>query len=180
MKNLGIITLALVFILTSCAKQISSLPEASQTGANSFGSKIDGGLWGPMKLGIIPTAPILEARFSADNTIFINARNFAASPNESEMEICLKNVIKPGIIQLNQSTAVYPSESASYAHFVRRKVTPVNEWITSPQFTGWVNVTRIDRDSRIISGTFEFEAGNFFGSASPITVTEGRFDVTIQ
>ena len=178
MKNLLFIALA-VLSLTSCTKEITSLPEQTQTGTNTFGAKIDGSLWGPMKFGIAQTAPILEARFADNNSVFIIARNLASSPNETEMEIYLQNIQKTGTIHLNQNTYAFPSHSGSYAFFIKRKLMPIEEWITSSQLGGWVNISKIDRDAKIISGTFEFQANSKYG-ATPLNVTEGRFDVQIQ
>lgn len=178
MKNLLLV--ALVWLsLSSCTKEIKTLPPPTETGSNSFGAKINGTNWGPMKFGIAQTAPILEARFADNNSIYINARNFSSSPTETEMEIYLKNILKPGTVTLNQNTSIYPNESGSYAYYVKRKITPIDEWLTNEQFTGTVTVTKIDREARIISGSFEFQAASLRGG-NPINVTEGRFDVRIQ
>lgn len=179
MKNVLLLAVALI-VFISCGRQITALPQTTQAGTNTFGAKINGSLWGPAKFGVVQTAPILAARFAADNSVVITARNFSSSPTETEMEICLKNIQKTGMIYLNQSTAVSPNETASYGYFVRRKIRPVEEWITNNQLGGWVNVTRYDPESRVIAGTFEFQAANILGGSAPITVTEGRFDVTIQ
>ena len=170
----------LVLTLASCKKEITELPEATETGANTFGAKLDGTFWGPRKFGIAPTTPILEARFSINNSVYINARDFSSSPTETEFEIYLQNVTGPGTIFLNQNTGNYPNNNASYAYYIKRKFMPLNEWITSTQYTGVVNVTRFDVVNRIVSGTFEFMAGSTDGTAAPINVTEGRFDVKVQ
>lgn len=180
MKNtILLLSLAAAFGFTSCKKEIKSLPEPTQTGANTFGAVVNGENWGPLKAGIMPTLPVLEARFSADSSVFINARNFSRTPTETEMEIYIKNLRNPGTYLLNQTTDAYPSHAASYAFFVKRKVNVEDEWITGPNATGQVQVTKIDWESRIISGTFSFTANARYGSA-PLSVTEGRFDVKIQ
>lgn len=171
---------AFVFVaLSACKKDIKSLPEETQAGAGTFGAKINGENWGPLKAGILPTAPILEARFTAGNSIVINARNFSRTPIETEMEIYLKNVEATGTYLLNQNTAPYPNNTASYAYYLKRNVNLEDEWITSPAATGQVVVTKIDVPNKIIAGTFQFTANAKYGSA-PINVTEGRFDVKIQ
>jgi hypothetical protein len=164
---------------SSCKKEIKSLPEETQTGAGTFGAKINGENWGPLKAGILPTAPLLEARFSGDNSIFINARNFSRTPIETEMEIYLKDVTATGTYPLNQNTTKAPSQSASYAYYVKRNINIEDEWITGSAATGQVVVTKIDIPGRTISGTFQFTANARYGSA-PITVTDGRFDMKIQ
>lgn len=178
MKHLLLI--AIIFSsFSSCKKEIETLPDTTQTGANTFGAKINGENWGPLKAGLLPTLPILEARFAGDSSIFINARNFSRTPVETEMEIYIKNVAAPGIYALNQATEIYPGESASYAYYVKRNFSITDEWITSSTATGQVQVTKIDWANKNIAGTFSFTANAKYGSAS-IFVTEGRFDVKIQ
>ena len=178
MKNLLFIVLTLA-ILSSCKKEIETLPDTTETGANTFGAKINGENWGPLGFGIVPTAPTLEASFAADSSIFINARNFSRSPVETEMQIYLKNVSAPGSYLLNQNTAVAPGHSASYAYYIKRNFSVTDEWITSTTATGQVQVTKMDWANKIISGSFSFTADAKYGSA-PISVTEGRFDIKIQ
>lgn len=164
---------------SSCKKEIENLPDATQSGAGTFGAKVNGENWGPLKAGIVPTAPLLEARFAAGNSVVINARNFSRTPIETEMEIYLKGVTGPGTYQLNQTTNAYPNQSASYAYYVKRNLNIEDEWITSTAATGEVVITRFDTASRILAGTFRFTANAKYGSA-PLTVTEGRFDVKVQ
>jgi Family of unknown function (DUF6252) len=164
--------------LFSCKKEVSELPPATQTGANTFGCKVDGKLWVPAGFGIVPTAPTLEARFGADY-LYINARNFSSSPNETEFELFIKNITIPGNYALN-TTVSYPVASDSYGYYVHRNITPGNEWITSSQYTGTVTFTRVDRMNHIVSGTFAFQAINLYNAPQPVNVTEGRFDVITQ
>jgi len=164
--------------LLSCSKDVTELPTATQTGANTFGCKVDGKFWVPAGFGIIPTAPILESRV-AGTDIFINARNFSSSPTETEFELFIKDVNGPGTYPLNTTTG-YPNGNVSYGYYVHRKITPDNEWITSAQYTGTVTITKFDMVNHIISGTFEFQAINLYNAPQPIAVTEGRFDVIPQ
>src|SRR5689334_7374560 len=83
-------------LLFSCKKNIDELPSPTETGANTFGACVDGALWGPIGFGIAPTAPILEARYSGNHSVFITARNFGSSPTETEMEIYIRNITAPG------------------------------------------------------------------------------------
>lgn len=171
MKKL-IAFLALVFFLTSCKKNISELPEAPGTGSETFGAAVNGKLWIPQKFGIMPSAQILEARYEPGNSVVINARNFASSPNESEFEFRVNNITSPGVYPLN-------AESGNSAYYVERKITPTGEWKTNAQYTGQVTITVDDRTNRILAGTFAFQAGSLYNDA-PISVTDGRFDVRVQ
>ncbi len=96
MKNLRYL-ICIVFFVASCKKQVTELPAATATGANTFGALVNGALWSPKGFGIVPTAPILEARYQLNGSIIINARNFASSPKETEFEIFIKETIDPGI-----------------------------------------------------------------------------------
>jgi len=180
MKSIERFFLFTLVIILSCKKNVSELPVPSQNGSNIFGCSIDGSLWVPAKFGVVPSAPILEARYGGNNSVFINARNFSSSPTETEFEIYLENVTAAGTYFLNKNTGIYPSNSASYAYYVKRKVTPENEWMTNTQYTGKVEVTALDSINKFISGTFEFEAINLYNDPTPIRVTQGRFDVKIQ
>lgn len=177
-----LVVLASALVLISCKKDVESLPDPTQTGANTFGAKLDGEFWVPQKFGIAPTAPILEARYSGNNSVFVNARNFSSSPTETEFEIYLRNITETGTgtILLNQQTNKYPQEIASYGYFIKRKFMPLGEWITGAQHTGSVTISRLDTVNNIISGTFQFTAASTDNTADPIVVSEGRFDVKIQ
>lgn len=165
-------------MLFSCKKETSELPPATQIGANTFGCRVDGEFWVPSGFGIVPTAPILEARFVADD-LYINARNFSTSPTETEFEIFIKGVTATGDYLLNTTTG-YPGGSVSYGYYVHRRFTPDNEWITSAQYTGTVTITKIDTITRFVSGTFGFNAINLYNTSQLLAVTEGRFDVRLQ
>jgi hypothetical protein len=178
MKSLFFILLTFAFF--ACKKEVTELPEATQTGANTFGALLNGAYWVPKGFGFAQTTPIVEARYSANNSIFINARNFASSPKETEFEIYIKDFNGVGTYILNQTTNKFPNQTASYGYYEERKFTIDNEWKTNNQYTGRVIVSYYNANEKIVSGTFEFEAINVYGDPKPITVTEGRFDVRIQ
>lgn len=179
MKHLTFL-LCSCFFLIACEKDIESLPEATQTGAHTFGARVDGELWVPQKSALSSSDLLLEARFSGTNGVFINARNFSASPTETEFEIYLENVTGTGTYLLNQNTDKYPNESASYGYFIKRQLMPLNDWITGAVHTGSVTLTRYDIPNGIISGIFEFNAKSIDSTAATLKVTDGRFDIKIQ
>lgn len=179
MKNV-LLLLSSFMILAGCKKSVDSLPEASQTGANIFGLKLDGQFWIPQKFAGI-NAPILSAQLSgaSQNDLILRAENFASEPVETEFKLYIKNITGTGTYQFNQNTDLNNTES-SYAYYVKRKINPLNEWITSSQYTGSVTITKWDLPNMIVSGIFEFKAGSMDSSAAPITVTDGRFDIRLQ
>lgn len=178
MKTVIAVLLLVSFI--SCKKNVDELPPATQNGANTFGCRIDGSIWVPQKNAIFPGAAILEARQLPDKNLFINARNFASSPNETEFEIFIQNMTGPGTYTFN-TTLTDPSATANYVYYVKRNINPINEWMTSADYTGTVTITAYsDTSLRFVSGTFQLQAINLYNNPQPITVTEGRFDVQIQ
>ncbi|MGZ3950363.1 MAG: DUF6252 family protein [Flavisolibacter sp.] len=180
MKNTFVV-LASLLLLFGCKKSIDTLPVATQTGANTFGLKLNGQFWVPQSFAGI-NAPILNAQLSGSNLndLIITAQNFASEPTESQFNLYVKDISGPGIYQLNQTTNIYPGASSSYAYYVKRKINPINEWMTTAKHTGTVTITKWDKTNGIVSGTFEFSGGSLDGSADTITVTEGRFDVKLQ
>lgn len=178
MKNKLILSAFVITLLISCKKEITELPEPTQTGSNTFGAKINGQLWAPQGFGAIPASNLLEARFIG-NDLIINANNFASSPNETGFEIRIIGVTGTGTYPLN-TTVSHPGFSASYAYYVKRNLTPQNEWITSATSTGSVTLTKVDQANKIVSGTFRFDALNLYNTPEPLSVTEGRFDIKLQ
>lgn len=177
-KNL----LAVLFfsmLLTSCKKEVTDedMPAATQTGANTFGARVNGQVWIPQRFGTIPASNLLEARMIG-NDLIINARNFANSPNETEFEIRVIGVTTTGTFSLN-TNVTHPSFANSYAYYVKRNLTPSNEWVTSSGYTGSVTITRFDLSANIVSGTFQFNALNIYNSPEPLSVTDGRFDIKL-
>ena len=178
MKTKALFYIATILLISSCTKEVTELPEATQTGANTFGCKVDGNFWVPAGFGIVPTAPILEARMVSGNTLIINARNFSKSPTETEFEFRIKNVTGPGEYLLNSDVS-HPSLDNSYVYYVLRKVNPLNEWLTSSQYSGRVLITRLETGANaFVSGTFELDAVSEDDN-SVIHITEGRFDVRL-
>jgi Family of unknown function (DUF6252) len=176
MKKISIACIVIA-LLSSCKKEVTELSAASQTGANTFSAKVNGVFWAPQGFGPFPANDILEARMSGHD-ITINARNFSSSPNETEFQLTIYNVTAPGTYLFN-TNVIHPNGAASYGYYVKRNFTPQNEWLTSSTYTGHVTISRIDDANRIVSGTFEFNAGSIYNSGV-LSVTEGRFDVRIQ
>ena len=166
------------FFLAACSKKVEELPPATQTGANTFGAKVNGEFWIPKSFGPLSN-DILEARFFNNNDLRIRAANYSSSPTETEFEIFIKEVKTPGVYQLN-STVNFATMTAGYGYFVKRKFTPENEWITSVSSTGSVTISRVDTINKIVSGTFQFNGGSLYNAGEILPVTEGRFDLKIK
>jgi hypothetical protein len=143
------VAIAALVVLVSCKKEVSELPAPTETGAGTFGAKVNGAYWVPQGFGVVPTASILEVNYGPERSIILRARNFAASPTEKEFEIFLLNVTRPGDYLLNKATQAYPAQTANYAYYIERRLRPLNEWMTNAQYTGVVHITKADSVNRI-------------------------------
>lgn len=174
MKNTILFVFSLM-MLVSCKKEVKELPPATTSGANTLGLKLNGEIWVPQGFAGLPDNDILKARLLG-NVLIITAQNFSSSPTETEFEIKIFGVTGTGTYQLNANTS-YPSGPASYGYHVKRRVNPLDEWITSAAQTGTVVITRLDTSAQIVSGTFQFNAQNLLNASQTISVTDGRFDL---
>lgn len=174
MKNI-LLACVSVIALASCKKEIKELPPATQTGANTFGLKINGEMWVPQGFAGISADDLLKAR-KLGNILIITAQNFASSPTETEFEMKLYGITGAGTYLLNTNTN-YPNGPTNYGYHVKRKLTPLDEWITSAAQNGSVTISKLDTVARIVSGTFQFNAENDMDASRTIAVTEGRFDI---
>jgi hypothetical protein len=166
-------------ILASCKKHFSEedMPPATQTGANTFGARVNGEVWIPHQFGVLPANDLLDAYFAGPD-LTITANNFAASPTETGFKIFIKDVTTTGTYHFNAD--VYPNFSGNYAYYVKRRIQPINEWVTNASYTGTVTITKLDSINHIVSGTFQFNMINLQSTPEPLNVTEGRFDIRID
>lgn len=142
----------------------TTLPEATQTGANTGGALVDGKVW-VAKI----EQPNLDpggnnTQYSLTNGEYnlqivlreLNNNNnkivFSVSDN---IEITAKNYILTAC-RLEQSSQIY---DVAYGNNI-----------------GSLNITKFDKQNKIVSGTFNFEANNINGNGNKIVITEGRFD----
>lgn len=167
-----------LLLLTACNKEVDELPAATQTGANTFGAKVDGIMWVPKGFGPFPASNLLEARFTTPTSILINARNFASSPNETGFEILVSGVTGTGNYALNTDVTL-PAVSG-YGYYLKNRLTPQDEWYTSAEYTGTVTISRLDVANKIVAGTFWFNALSIYNAPHTIRVTEGRFDIKFK
>lgn len=174
MKKAFIISLLFLSFL-SCKKEVTELPPATQTGANTFGLKLNGEMWIPRGFAGLPDNDKLIARLLG-NVLIVTAQDLSSSPTETEFELRIFGVTGTGTYSLNTNTS-YPSGPTNYGYHVKRRFNPLDEWITSATQTGSVSITRLDTTAHIVSGTFQFNAQNLVNAAQTISVTEGRFDV---
>lgn len=139
------------------------LPAETASGLNTFGCRVNGQVFVPK--GSPFNGPVLSASYTRGNVIFVDAIN--RSTNQS-MQIKLVNVSVVGTYSFNDTTS-------HRARFRDTSSETECEYLTNNQHTGWVEITKLDVNSRIIAGRFAFKA--YSSRCQTVEVTEGRFDV---
>jgi len=159
-----------------CKKE-TPLPQATQSGANTLGCKINGKAW----IAEDSNQPFnrtfgVEGEYQGPiikdirNCVWIRARR----NDRTLLHLYIRQVNKPGVYPLNLSTDARPGALVPYSYGFY--FASPNEFMTDPGHTGQVIITRADTVNGIISGTFEF-TGYDPQTKQTISVTEGRFDV---
>jgi hypothetical protein len=168
---------SLVLLLgTSCKKErspLEQLPAATQSGANTMGCLVDGELFRPVSenYGI---KPISVSRFSTRDMDIA----FTRQEDDAHRGIILflDLVRGPGTYPLDQVARINFSGSPSYGYYKTYTPEPDRKYVTGPDVSGQVIITRLDTVAKVVAGTFEFTARQLNGTAT-VRVTDGRFDL---
>lgn len=171
-------------VLNSCSKE--KLPEATQTGANTFGCKINGKTWIPNGThDLFVSIPALYSSFFQHNGIRwlnISARkdpslinNEDDSYDDLSLTVALPVSTNDTIINKNcYACNLYCPYSS-----MRLQIQGLFNgacYATDSLHPGLIHFSKIDTLNRIFSGDFEFSAFDK-NTGNTISVTEGRFDV---
>lgn len=162
MKN---VLLSLLILLASCKKNDNSpLPEATQQGKNTFGCLLDGQVFLPT-----PSHNVFQPITALQGYFYRHEIGVRVYGEQGQMYLTLRDAFQPGTYPLGEtSTGNFASLNRSMGLFY-----------TSSTRGGSLTLTRIDTVARIMAGTFEFSALDYYhgGTGSTIAVTSGRFDV---
>ena len=182
------IVFLIVMIFTGCLKDLfdEKLPEATKTGANTFGCKVNGKSWIPDgSHGFFVSIPALSAHIyqsQGRKFFYISARKDPSILNKEEdsyddMDFDVILPANPGEVIINEtcSNCGLACPYSSLRFFVKG-LTNGACYMTSFTHTGKIQFSRIDTLNRIVSGRFEFSAIDN-NTAKTINVTDGRFDV---
>jgi hypothetical protein len=180
MKNSSLSLLACLLCLTfaSCSKKVNikpnTLPPATQTGANTFGTDINGKVFVPAPcLGCIGNGSGLRASYA------LNKFSIDAEYNDAN----LSNYISIYMGTLN-GKGNYPigynrgNSSDTYCSVSISNANEGSNYLNDAGHVGTITITRFDTTKRIISGTFNFTAVNNQAMDSVAIVNNGRFDIT--
>lgn len=171
MKNaLQYLPLLFLFLL-SCKDDDAQpeLPPATQTGERTFGAYVNGEVWVPKGRPHMfqSSLSVIYDPGYAGGILNISAfRDLGeGSSNNEEIKIYMSHLNKEGVYSLNNpdiGTALFYSPDCNY---LRKE--DVNQ-------EGTLEITRLDMQEGIVSGTFEFTLAK--EGCDTIRVTDGRFD----
>ncbi len=164
-----------------------TLPEATQTGKNTFGCYINGKLLTPRDgTGTFNSAD-RGMKYSGlgegPNYLYneLKVRDFKSGTG-GLLKLHLTELHQNGIgyFIINESNCEGQLEANQTINITVRcwnENTNSFEWFCSVQDTGTINISRYDFENRIISGTFSCSAKNKDDSNDIIEITDGRFDI---
>jgi hypothetical protein len=177
MKNL---LLLLVLVTASCSKDNDTqynpqLPATTQTGAWTFGCKINGVIMIPQdaKIQGNPGGGLVKGLSFSDNLVSKSIEAVDALYNRGGVIIKFPN----SIIDAGEYT-IQPIEggfATTWANVLYMQVTKNGKFYGSIENTGKINISR--NDNTTLSGTFYCKLKNRDNANDIIEVTEGRFDI---
>lgn len=176
MKHLSFIFLCVsAFVIitgTNCKKNNpeAGLPPATQEGKNTCGFLVNGKVWTPRGDNGYPNLICVY-----DETFMGGAFNINGYSYESDFRTSFvvsgRDIKNTGIYKLNlnidQSVRFSTYDYTNYCAY---------EWYdTIPNHNAFLNITKLDKVNRIVSGTFEFAL--IKPGCNPVRITKGRFDM---
>ena len=173
MKHISLITI-LILILTgssNCKKGGlfgEKLPAATQEGKNTCGFLVNGKVWLPRGDNGYPNLSC-----SYDETYMggaFNINGYRYEPNSTTSTgfvVAGNNITNVGLYKLNLSE----TKIGRYDIAMR----PSGSYDTIPNHNAFLHITKLDKQKRIVSGTFEFSL--IKPNCQEIRITQGRFDM---
>lgn len=169
MKNL-ILASILTLCFFSCKDRESDpnvLPEATQSGKNTAGALVDGKVWIATTEFIYPKGTYCE-NFGNKTKIALDLRQIK---NKGSNSIEIIAVIEGFELNKTYTISENPEVGYNFANYTNGNGV---SFLTNPNYTGKIKITRLDLQNQIVSGTFEFKAVDDNGNI--VNITDGRFD----
>jgi hypothetical protein len=172
MKQLLLFTIAALLVL-SCRKKNSQkeaeLPPETQTGAYTFGCKVDGKVFVPKdgrgKPGLFAQYVNLGNGPGGGWYLNIPAINWKDSPIEGI------SITTDSLLLIEGRNYNFKNMKGSVQAFYSKTI----EYQKRDNESGSLHITKFDQSKRILSGTFSFVGTSSNGEK--VNVTDGRFDI---
>lgn len=179
MKHLSFIFLcfsAIVIITgTNCKKNNpeAGLPPATQEGKNTCGFLVNGKIWTPRGDNGYPNLSCSYDETYNGGTLGLSGYRYENnSTTSTHFVVGGNNLSSVGIYKLNLSS----NQEGRYSIAIRPTGSCFYEWYdTVPNHNAFLNITKLDKVNRIVSGTFEFALVK--PGCDTIRITKGRFDM---
>ena len=186
-------TTLILLLLLGCSKDddtnefTPTLPEATQTGKNTFGCYIDGVLLTPRNgsgaNGFPDTGMSFSALGEAPNYVYneINIRDFKSGTGaQLDIHIIDLHANGEGTYTINESNCednVDANNNINIRCRLLDQQTQTYKWYCSIEDGGTLIITRYDYENGIVSGTFNCTVRNNDNPQDLIEITQGRFDI---
>jgi hypothetical protein len=180
------LTLVIVLTVAGCKKtetpkptltELEKLPPITQTGANTFGCLINGVAWLPNGTKPSNGGPNISVDIDP------NYLGGFFSVNVHKYNEIAGNYIYTGLIGCRDTGMYIIGSNSMVIQYAKRINNDICEISTSEINTlksGFLRVTKYDRNSNIYSGIFEFKLYNPTSNCGDtIRITNGRFDVKL-
>jgi hypothetical protein len=172
----GLLIFSITILCVACKEPIDFLPPATQTGQNTLGFLVDGkpyipeGTSGLFSTNIAIRGGLMGSHFGSG--LALHFSTYGSKDNNGVITVHLDNY-KLGINPVNNG-------NWAKADLIGRKYFATysrnDGWfLSSSAHKGWINLTKADSVSGIVSGTFEFILADTTGRT--VSITDGRFDL---
>jgi hypothetical protein len=178
MKTYLILLAFITVCLVQCRKpgsakrtDVPGLPPATQTGENTFGFLLNGTTWvpeGPNNLSID-----FDTGFKNGILGIVAYRKINAT-NSTQIVIGISDSLNFMTIPISKSTA---KNHLGFANYSNSAFCSYHQNDDSTYSLGKITISRLDRQNRIIAGSFECKLFNRLCSRDTIIITNGRFDM---
>ena len=153
--------------------ELSKLPPATQTGANTFGCLVNG-------QAFLPGGSVVTSHLQCNYIYTAGGYHFTVAADNKTGNNVIKNVIIG-----TDSLMIAQGQTFAFKPFIAGNALALfisidnsgnqNEYATTNSVSGQLIITKLDEVNQIVSGTFYFNAIN--SAKDTVKVTDGRFDM---
>jgi hypothetical protein len=176
MKHISIIAILLLILTssTNCKKGSlfgDKLPAATQEGKNTCGFLVNGKVWLPRGDNGFPNLSCLYDETYNGGTFAINGYRYeSGASNSTGFAIGVNNIKDAGVYKLNITSIAVAKYFGATGQCI------IYNWFDTIQnHNAYLNISKLDKQKRIVSGTFEFALT--LSGCETIRITQGRFDM---
>jgi hypothetical protein len=180
LRSAVLLIFSFILLSGSCKKnvitpqeELSKLPPATQTGANTFGCLVNGH-------ALVPGGSLFSGAHTQCNYIFTAGGYHLTIEGDADNNSQIKQIlIETDSLAVTQGQSLtfkaYASGNADAFYDLITSTGSQNKYRTTNTISGQLTITKLDPIKQIVSGTFYFKAINISGDT--VKVTDGRFDM---